>query len=221
MKIAQKVGFACGLALKALSEDGEFEGYASTFGNVDNGGDIAVKGCFMASLRARPASAVKMLWQHDRDDIIGQWLEMREDDRGLYAKGRLFISDIQQAREAHFLMKSGVLDGLSIGFQCLKDEWDSVNSVRRLVEVDLREVSLVTFAMNELAAVQSVKAGELPTEREFEAFLQRDAGFSAKQAKMIISSGFKSLKVERDADSRGGSDLEDEVAKVKRMLQNL
>lgn len=210
-------GGAMPLDVKLLTESGEFEGYASTFGNEDRGADICVSGCFADTLIRRPADKVKMLYQHRFDQIIGKWIEAREDSKGLYVKGQLFLNTLKGA-EVHVLMKEGALDSMSIGFRTLIDEWDRELHVRRLVKVDLFEISVVTFPMNEQATVQLVKGDKVPTEREFEQFLMREAGFTAQQAKTIISSGFKSLKAKRDA---GGSDEQGLRAALREAAQAL
>jgi HK97 family phage prohead protease len=147
------------LDLKAVEDDGTFTGYASTFGNADQGRDIVVSGAFSKSLAVRPATRIKMLRDHDPRLLIGQWVEAKEDSRGLFVKGRLLL-DIEAGREDYALLKAGALDGLSIGYRALRDRWDASKKVRFLEEVDLREVSLTAFPMNESAAVQAVKHEE-------------------------------------------------------------
>ena len=202
--------------MKALSEDGEFEGYAATFGDVDLGNDVVMPGAFSASLVKWPAHKVKMLHQHRPDEIAGKWLELRETDKGLYAKGKLFLK-VQRGQEIHEMMKEGQLEGLSIGYRTREYEIDNELGVRRLKKVDLREISIVTFPMNELAGVTLVKGDALPTEREFERFLMRDAGFTAQQAKAIIANGYKSLTNARDAgESDDSGSLLAQMAAVMR-----
>lgn len=191
------------LSTKELTQDGEFEGYASTFGNVDRGGDVMMPGAFLESLGRRPAGKVKMLRDHDTRKIIGVWTEAREDGQGLYMKGRLIL-ETQGGREAYELMKAGALDAMSIGYRTLGEEYerdgDGRRAVRKLTKVDLMEVSLVTFPMNEQATISRVKGRELPTERELEAVLMRDAGLTASQAKALIAGrGYKSILNARDA----------------------
>lgn len=200
------IGAAVALDIKAIDEDGVFEGYASTFGNLDQGNDIAVSGCFRNSLIEVPINKVKLLWQHDPRTVIGKWIEAREDAKGLWVRGRLFLKLIKGA-EAYELLKEGAVDGLSIGYRTVEFEWDNDREVRRLKRVELREVSLVTFPMNEQATVSLVKNGTLPTEREFEQFLTRDAGFTRSQAKTIVSSGYKALHVKRDAGNAEQQEL--------------
>lgn len=138
------------------------EGYASLFGVVDRGGDVVLPGAYKASL-ARMAAAggrVRMLWQHDPAQPIGVWDEVREDARGLWVKGRL-LTDLERGREAAALLAAGALDGLSIGYRTVRAE-RGPKGRRLLAEVELWEVSLVTFPMLPVARV-AVKgtAGEL------------------------------------------------------------
>jgi HK97 family phage prohead protease len=137
----------------ALKEGAEIAGYASLFGAADQGGDVVQQGAYGASL-ARLAAAgrgVKMLWQHDPSRPIGVWDEVREDARGLFVKGRLLL-EVQAAREAHVLLQAGAIDGLSIGYRTLRAE--KAGGQRLLHEIELWEVSLVTFPMLPEARVQ-------------------------------------------------------------------
>jgi HK97 family phage prohead protease len=138
----------------ALDETGVITGYASVFGAADQGGDVVQQGAYRASL-ARLATSkrgIKMLWQHDPAQPIGIWDEVREDARGLFVKGR-FLSEIQKGQEALALVKAGAIDGLSIGYRTIRAEKDA-NGQRLLHELDLWEVSLVTFPMLPEARVQ-------------------------------------------------------------------
>ena len=95
-----------------LAPDGTFEGYASLFGRVDQGGDVVERGAYAASLARLKAAgrAVKLLWQHDPTQPIGIWDEVAEDDRGLYVKGRL-LTEVARGREAVSLIEAGAIDG--------------------------------------------------------------------------------------------------------------
>ena len=125
----------------------EIEGYASLFGACDQGGDIVVPGAYAASLTrlADDGRRVKMLWQHDPAEPIGIWDEVREDAQGLYVKGRL-LKEVARAREAAALIEAGAIDGLSIGYKTVRAAKDGQGR-RLLSEVELWEVSLVTFPM--------------------------------------------------------------------------
>ena len=125
----------------------QIEGYASYFGEVDRGGDIVQPGAYGDSLKdikARGAQ-VKMLWQHDPAQPIGVWDEVREDAKGLYVKGRI-LTDVDKGREAASLIEAGAIDGLSIGYRTVKATKNDKGQ-RLLKELELWEVSLVTFPM--------------------------------------------------------------------------
>ena len=130
-----------------MTEGAVIEGYASRFGLPDQGGDIVAKGAFGASLArlAAKGDKVRMLWQHDPTKPIGVWDEIREDETGLWVKGRL-LSEVALAREAATLIDAGAIDGLSIGYRTVRAEKDQKGR-RVLTEVELWEVSLVTFPM--------------------------------------------------------------------------
>lgn len=129
---------------------GRFDGYAAVFDAVDGGGDAVARGAFAATLARRGATGVKLLWQHDPTQPIGVWERIREDDHGLRVSGRLLL-ETQAGREAAALLAAGALDGLSIGFQTVAAENRNLREQRkrgrRLLEVDLWEISLVTFPM--------------------------------------------------------------------------
>jgi len=148
--------------LKSVEADGTFSGYASLFGTVDLGQDLVMPGAFRESLNARGARGVKLLFQHDPNEPIGVWLELTEDARGLFARGRL-MPEVTRAREVLSLMRAGALDGLSIGFRTVQGRTDPASGVRRLDKIDLWEISVVTFPMLPEARVSTVKrrAGHL------------------------------------------------------------
>ncbi len=136
------------------------EGYASLFGRRDQGGDVVQKGAYAASLKALSGSGrrVKMLWQHDPQQPIGVWDEVREDSTGLFVKGRI-LTEVEKGREAAALLAAGAIDGLSIGYRTLRAEKDGKGQ-RLLSELELWEVSLVTFPM--LAEARVAAKGDAP-----------------------------------------------------------
>lgn len=198
--------------LRALADNGRFEGYASVFDEIDSVRDRVASGAFADTLRAhrRKGRLPPMLWQHDAREPIGVWREMFEDKRGLFVRGELFVNDIPRARQAYKLMQEKAISGLSIGFRVLESDLDPKTGSRTLTKIDLMEVSMVTFPALENARVSSVKnalsSGIVPGEREVEAFL-RDAGFSRQQAKGFIASGYKAV-AQRDAVENGHDEIE-------------
>ena len=144
----------------SLREGAVIEGYASVFGVADQGGDVVLAGAYGRSLRALSAEGrrVKMLWQHDPAEPIGVWDELREDQRGLWVKGRL-LPDVGRGREAAALIAAGAIDGLSIGYRTVTAQKDA-RGRRLLQELELWEVSLVTFPMLPVARVAA--KGEAP-----------------------------------------------------------
>ncbi len=146
------------LALRA-EEGGLFEGYASLFDLPDLARDVVERGAFAASLARRGPSGVRMLWQHDPSEPIGHWLSLAEDARGLKAIGRLSLS-VARAREVHALLREGAVDGLSIGFRAVRSRKEAATGRRRLIEIDLWEISVVTFPLLPQARVLSVKSAQ-------------------------------------------------------------
>ena len=145
-----------GLALDEVEADGVFSGYASLFGRVDLGKDVVEKGAFTASLKARGAAGIRMLFQHDPAEPIGVWTEVREDARGLFVRGRL-AKEVARAREVLSLMRGRALDGLSIGFRTVRATREAGGGLRRLWQLDLWEISIVTFPLLAGARVATVK----------------------------------------------------------------
>ena len=145
---------------KALDEPGTFEGHASVFGKEDMGRDIVMRGAFKRSLAEWKAKdrMPALLWHHNHREPIGVWLEMKEDRRGLFVRGKLLVDDIAQARATHALIKAGGLSGLSIGFWTVESEVNEKTGIRKIKDVDLWEVSLVTFPMLDMARVENVKS---------------------------------------------------------------
>jgi len=152
----------------ALYPDGAIEGYASLFGEVDQARDMVMPGAFTQTLKQRGLRKIPMLFQHDPSEPVGVWLELVEDWRGLKARGRL-IPDVSRARELLSLLKAGAIDGLSIGYRTVRGQIDPKSRVRRLYQVDLWEISIVTFPLLNGARVSAVDlhTSEPPTEKGF------------------------------------------------------
>lgn len=142
--------------LESADESGEFSGYAAVFGNKDSDGDVIEKGAFSKTIR-EDFDRIKILSQHTDCELpIGKPLELREDDKGLFIRGK--ISDTAKGRDIQTLMKDGVLNELSIGYDAVEFNYDSEQGARRLKEIKLWEVSIVTWAMNDQAKIDEVKS---------------------------------------------------------------
>ncbi len=176
------------LALEGVADNGTFTGYASVFNVTDSQKDVIAHGAFTRTLQERGGD-IKLLWQHRMDEPIGVITLLREDMKGLYVEGKLLL-DVQRGREAWTLLKSGAINGLSIGFRAVHFTRDTTSDTRWLTDIELYEISLVTFPANPQAGVMRVKDGIPGTLREFEHFL-RDAGFSRNEAKSIALEGFR------------------------------
>nr|DAH95265.1 MAG TPA: prohead serine protease [Caudoviricetes sp.] len=140
----------------SLASDGTVEGYASLFGEVDQARDMVMPGAFTRTLAQRGLRKIPMLFQHDPAEPVGVWLDLHEDLRGLWARGRL-IPDVARGRELLALVQEGAIDGLSIGYRTVRGQIDPKTRIRRLYQVDLWEISIVTFPLLAGARVHAVK----------------------------------------------------------------
>ncbi len=137
----------------ALRDGAQIAGYASLFRAADKAGDIVEPGAYAAGLArlARDGGRVRMLWQHDPREVIGVWEDIREDAQGLQVRGRI-LTEVARGREAAALIGAGAIDGLSIGYRTKRATRDAQGR-RHLHEIELWEVSLVTFPMLQQARV--------------------------------------------------------------------
>lgn len=197
--------------LKAINEDGTFEGYGSVFGVKDSYDEIVAAGAFAESLDAHRAKGTlpALLWQHRGGEPIGVYTGMEEDNIGLKVRGQLALKTSRGA-EAYELLKMKAISGLSIGFVTREDNYDRVSGIRTLKKVDLWEVSLVTFPANDAARVQGVKSIEmLESLRDAEIHLRDACGMSRTEARAFIAR-IKSLG-QRDADGDALKALTDAI----------
>lgn len=196
--------FDCQFDVKAINDDGTFEGYGSVFGNVDSYKEVVAPGAFSESLKSLKAQnkMPSLLWQHRSGEPIGVYTEMFEDSIGLYVKGKLALKTMRGS-EAHELMKMKALSGLSIGFMTREDSYDKLTGIRTLNKLDLWEVSLVTFPANDSARISSVKNIEsIESLADAESFLRESGGFSKSEAVGFISR-VKSMQGRSDSDELG------------------
>ena len=194
------------LEMKAFGDSGSFEGYAAIFGNVDLGGDVIERGAFKEIVKGRNGM-VKILNQHSNRDPIGV-AEVQQDDKGLSFKGQLIL-EAASARSAYALMKGGALDGMSIGYDVLEGGAKILESgIRQLKALKLWEISPVTFGMNPLAGIDSVKsAPQFETIRDCEIWLRDELGFTNSAAKEFIARFRKAMV--RDEPARDESSKQD------------
>lgn len=196
-----------------------FDGYASVFGVKDSYGDIIQPGAFektLATWRTR-GKLPKMLLQHGggwlsgsaEDKIpIGQWTAMAEDSHGLRVSGQLLAIDTDRQRTIAAATRAKELDGLSIGFFTRGAIEDPKTDTRTITEIELLEVSLVVFPASDPARVTAVRAAlDLPSEREFERWLRREAGLSKAQAKVVVASGYRQMRREAVPSDEACGDL--------------
>jgi len=195
--------------VKEVSDSGKFTGYGSIFGLVDYYGDVVMPGAFISSIQKSKEKQRKIpvLWQHR--DAIGVYTEMYEDEKGLYLEGQLQL-DVVQGAEARSLMSVGAVTGLSIGFMPEIEEWDKTRSVNKLIQVELKEVSIVTFPANDDSRISGVKSIDLITDLKSAEQHLRDSGFSRQQAVAFISK-VKGLNP---------SDSEDELESIAKLIKN-
>ena len=182
-------------------EKGRFSGYGSIFNNKDLGNDVMMEGAFAKSLAKKGARGVKLLYQHKADEPIGVLDEIMEDRKGLRVQGRLAMNT-QKGKEVYELMKMGAIDGLSIGYRVAPKgaQYDEKGKRRMLKEVDLMEISAVTFPMNPRARIMGVKGEGKHNIREWEEFLREAGGLSRSESKVIAGAVMK-LWDQREVDS--------------------
>jgi hypothetical protein len=209
--------FNAPLRIKSLTDEGEFEGYGSVFNVEDYGGDVIAPGAFKASLERLQSKGrmPAMLWQHKASEPIGVFTKVEEDATGLHVVGRLLIEDDPLARRAHAHLKHNSISGMSIGYVPERWEWDDTNDTRTLLEVDLWEVSLVTFPMNDEARVQDVKSIEaIETIRQVETYLRDSKGCTKGEAQALIAR--LKMIVRREAEEKDALDaVNNLIEKIK------
>lgn len=206
--------FHCKFELDGVANSGRFKGYAAIFGNIDDYGDKILPGAFAKSLAGAAADRrlIPLLWQHDRNEPIGKWESFSEDAKGLACEGRLFVDFDPVAQRAAGHVKEGGVGGLSIGYRNVKTnivEEEGQDLVFELVEVDLREASIVTMPANLEARIDEIKsivgAGGTPTPRELELLLREGCNLSKQTAKAIASLARPILR-KRDASELSSED---------------
>lgn len=201
--------------IKFAKQPGRFQGYASVFGGVDSYGDTIEPGAFRSTLENRSRMPA-MLFGHNPGRVIGKWLHLEEDARGLFGEGE-FTPGNSDAQNTYASLKHGAIDGLSIGFRIPKGGAEDLkDGKRKLRAIDLVEISVVTMPADDAARVIAVKErmGAIASIRDAEEIL-RDSGFSRSAAQTLLSR-IRSIVL---SDSAPGG--RDEVAETRSRLLKL
>ncbi|SEU03027.1 HK97 family phage prohead protease [Pseudomonas graminis] len=188
--------------LKAVDDAGNFEGYAAVFNNVDLGDDVILPGAF-TKVKTTRGGKLKLALYHDLTRLVGL-ADYIQDDHGLLLKGKVNLA-VSYARDAYELMKSEILDSMSIGFNTIKADFEerAGRRVRVIKEAELWEASFVPFGMNPEAQVLTVKSDI----RIFENALRERMGLSQKEAAAVASLGYPALR--RDGGSEATAIVEE------------
>lgn len=171
---------------------GEFTCYANVKNVIDHAQDRTVDGCFAKSIAKHLADGTipKMLWMHNPWELpVGKWIEMREDSKGLFMRGKL--SGTTMGSDIEILAKDGALDSFSIGYWVIEERWNDRLKCNDLIEVHVVEVSWVNFACNEASLLQDIKThigeGKLPTKAELREILKSTGWLSKRVVERITA----------------------------------
>ena len=206
--------------LKAVTESADefyFEGYASTYGNVDRAGDVCAKGCFDDSLKTMTP---KMLWMHEWDEVIGVFTEVKSDDFGLFVKGKMPKADTLVSGRVIPQMKIGSVRSMSVGFSTIESSYNTDEDVRTIIKAKLYEISLVDMPANPAARITDMKKFDIAdcekvkTKRDFEKLLRESGAFSCKSA-VYLASRFRE---DKPSDSDESKQL---IAELKKLTTAL
>lgn len=184
---------------------GTFAGYASKFGGVDSYGDTILPGAYRKTLKKRERP-IRMRWNH-WGPVIGKWLELREDDAGLYVEGELTPGH-SVAEDVAASLKHGAVDGLSIGFRPVQIR-DLGDGRRELKEIELVEISVVEEPADLGARVADVKSAidEADSLKEIEAILREAGRFSRADACALVARVKSMARGERVAETTGAEEI--------------
>ncbi len=188
--------------LKAVDDSGNFEGYAAVFNNIDLGDDVILPGAF-TKVKTTRSGKLKLALYHDLTRLVGL-ADFTQDDHGLLVKGKVNQA-VSYAKDAYELMKAGILDSMSIGFNTIKADFEerAGRTIRVIKEAELWEASFVPFGMNPAAQVLTVKSDI----RLFENALRDRMGLSQKEAAAVASLGYPALR--RDGGSEATAIVEE------------
>ncbi len=196
-----------------------FEGFASTFGNVDLGDDIVQRGAFADSLKEN--SQVPILWQHRMSEPIGKSIHLEEQEKGLFVQARLPKDDSLVRDRVIPQMKVGSITTMSIGFFTVEFSRNNDTGINTLEKVKLFEISLVTLAMNPKAEITDFKSfkeieKDVKSLKDIETYL-KSSGLSNNESKALISKIKEFSKDQREADDSDKTKEQCDVAKLNKI----
>lgn len=176
-------------------EDGVIKAYLTTFENTDLVGDIIDTKAlddYVEKFNSVKGSSLQMLWEHKRDEIIGQWTKLEIDSQGVLGTGELY-KGVSKADDVRVYLQKGAVGSVSIGFK--SSDYENLESGgRKFNQVELFETSIVISPANPQAQIVSAKTKEGHIDlRNLEKAL-RDAGLSRNEAKSFISAGKDTLR---------------------------
>lgn len=179
------------IEFKAHSDGRKFTAYGNVKNVRDHANDVTMDGAYQKSIDQHKANGTmpRLLWSHNPFELpVGKISNMEEDSKGLLFEGQL--SDTEKGRDIYTLAKDGALDSFSIGYNVVREEYNSSKGVNELHEISIGEISFVNFACNEKSTLESIKSAmqknELPSKRELEQIL-RHSGLSKKEAVAVAS----------------------------------
>lgn len=200
----------------SVAPSGVVTGLASVFGNVDSYGERVLRGAFANSIarHKREGTTPKFLWQHDAADLAGRWIEVVEDEIGLRVIGQLNL-ETSRGRDIHAHVKAGDVDGLSIGYREVRAQANG--QVRDLLELDLKEISIVTFPANRAARITGVKA---ESAADVERIL-REGGLPRAFAAKFAQAGWAALAEQPESDFSKTTALAEQIRRATAQIGNL
>lgn len=144
--------------------DGQFTGYASVFDNIDSYGDVIRKGAFLESIAEYgvKGSGIPCYWSHQMSNplmCIGETVEAREDERGLFVKVQLDL-DTEMGAQVHRLIKSGRVNQMSFAYDIEDYAFahdDELGEYFELRKLKIHEVSVVQVGANQETELLDVK----------------------------------------------------------------
>jgi len=182
---------------------GIIEGFGSTYGNVDLGGDTVEKGAYTQTLKHK-GGKVKLFFDHGwtTKDMAGlAYLEDKE--QGLWVRGEMPIeaSDVRDAFiKIKFLLDRGEKTGLSIGYNVIKSNYND-DGTRSLKEIALEEMTITPFPMDTQANILEARSKRI--------------AYKSMQNKWATLSDAPN----GNQDEQGDSEFDELLAEIKSMIK--